>query len=101
MAPPPLVNITFSGSPGTLVNVRLLPTFLARSDIALFIEPADPGAGAERSPIITVTAVYPQVVTAVMRPECVSDPEVIVKLLPVMVSVASIAASFPCLTFPL
>src|SRR6266849_9660143 len=35
-----------------------------------------------------------------MRPECVSEPDVIVKLLPVTVSVASIAGSSPCLTLP-
>ena len=38
--------------------------------------------------------------TAVTRPDFVSDPDVIVKLLPVMVSVASIAASSPCFISP-
>ena len=31
---PPVVNETFCVSPGTLVSVKLSPTFLARSDIA-------------------------------------------------------------------
>src|SRR5262249_28282395 len=35
-----------------------------------------------------------------MRPECESEPVVIVKLLPVIVSVASIACSSPCLSLP-
>ena len=34
IAAPPVVNMTFCGSPGTLVNVNLSPTFLARKDIA-------------------------------------------------------------------
>src|SRR5574341_173179 len=32
--PPPVVNIIFSGSPGTLISVRLVPTFFARSEWA-------------------------------------------------------------------
>ena len=88
--PPPVVKETFFGSPGTLVKVKLSPTFLARNDIAgRAAGGLGPGGGGVRSPIITVTAVYPQVVTAVIRPECVSEPDVIVKLLPVTVSVAS------------
>ncbi len=35
-----------------------------------------------------------------MRPDFVSEPDAIVKLFPVIVSVASITGSLPCLTFP-
>jgi hypothetical protein len=99
--PPPVVNETFCGSPGTLVNVKLSPTFFARSDIAGSAAGGfGLGAGGVRSPIMKVAAVYPQVVTAVTRPVFVSEPDVIVKLLPVMVSVASMAGSLPCLTLP-
>src|SRR5712691_3551855 len=55
---PPVVNETFCGSPGTLVSVKLSPTFLARSDIAGWAAGGfAPGGGGVRSPIITVTAV--------------------------------------------
>lgn len=89
---PLVLNQTDFGSPGTLVSVRWLPTFFARKDIAGKAAGGfGLGVGGVKSPIIIVTAVYPQVVTAVMRPECVSEPDVIVKLLPVIVSVASCA----------
>jgi hypothetical protein len=56
-----------------------LPTFFARRDIAGRAGGGfGPGGGGVRSPIIIVTPVYPQVVTAVMRPEWVSEPDVIV-----------------------
>ena len=51
-------------------------------------------------PIIMVTAVKPQVVTAVMRPVWVSEPDVIVKVLPVIVRVASTGAPLSCLALP-
>src|SRR2546426_6950407 len=58
IAAPPVVNETISGSPGTLVKVKVSPTFLARSDIALCGGGGfGPGIGGVRSPIITVTAV--------------------------------------------
>ena len=56
--PPPEVNTTLFGSPGTLVSVKRSPTFLARSDIAGRAGGGfGPGGGGVRSPIITVTAV--------------------------------------------
>src|SRR5213075_2589724 len=84
------VKLTFIFSPGTLVSQSLSPTFFARSETAGSAAGGfGLGAGGVRSPIIMVTPMYPQVVTAVMRPACVSDPDVIVKLLPVIVSVVS------------
>jgi hypothetical protein len=49
--------MTLSGSPGTLINVRLSPTFFARSDITLFGGDVLPGSEVPPSPIMIVTAV--------------------------------------------
>ena len=58
IAAPFVVNEAICGSPGTVVRVRLSPTFLARIDIAGWAGGAVPVAGGGvRSPIITVTAV--------------------------------------------
>jgi len=58
IAPPPEVNEIFCGSPGTLISVKLSPTFLTRSDIAgSAFGGFGLGAGGVKSPIMKVAAV--------------------------------------------
>ena len=54
----PVVNEATFGSPGTVVSVKLSPTFLARNDIAGWAGGGfGLGGGGVRSPSIMVTAV--------------------------------------------
>jgi len=58
IAPPPEVKEIFCGSPGTLISVKLSPTFLTRSDIAgSAFGGFGLGAGGVKSPIMKVAAV--------------------------------------------
>ncbi|MDX6406440.1 MAG: hypothetical protein QOH70_3895 [Blastocatellia bacterium] len=77
-------------SPGTVIRVTRSPTFFTRTETAGMAGGGfGLGVGGVRSPNIIVAPVYPQVVTAVTRPDWVVDPAVRVKLFPVIVSVAS------------
>lgn len=90
LAVPAVPNENDLFSPGTVIRVTRSPVLRARSETA---GRAGGGfglaAGGVRSPNIIVAPVYPQVVTAVIRPDCVVDPAVKLKLFPVIVSVAS------------
>jgi len=77
-------------SPGTVISVTRSPILRTRSETAGRAGGGlGPGVGGVKSPNIIVAPVYPQVVTAATRPDCVVDPAVNVKLFPVIANVAS------------